>query len=188
MARSIELLRGWAEAVAAVNRETRIGVALVALLGLLVFGMLVVGSLGGPRPDLQRLTVGEILAQDAPAHLRDRRAADRGLVRGPRRRLRRPPGRRRRPCLAAARLPAPRAPVGAAGEGVTQAELQRDGLRLAAPNGAPFPPRSQPAGANLRLEQLIFTGHFDDAASSGASPTGACRNTFVVSTYDGLVH
>ena len=45
------------------NRETRIGVALVAALGALVFVMLVVGSLGEPRPELTEYPVGEILAQ-----------------------------------------------------------------------------------------------------------------------------
>ena len=49
------------------NRETRIGVALVAGLGLLVFLMLTLGSLGGVRPDLTEYPVGEILAQQNPA-------------------------------------------------------------------------------------------------------------------------
>ena len=69
-------------------------------------------------------------------------------------------------------------------------ESERDGLRLAAPDGRPFPPRAQPGGVNLRLQQLIFSGHFDDAASQSCVPDRLerCRNTFVVSTYDGLVH
>jgi hypothetical protein len=72
---------------------------------------------------------------------------------------------------------------------VTQAELERDGLRLAAPNGRPFPSRAEPGGANLRLQQLIFTGNFDDAAAASCLPDRVirCRNTFVVSTYDGLI-
>jgi len=45
-----------------VNRETRIGVALVAALGVFVFVMLVVGSLGEVRPELTEYPVGEILA------------------------------------------------------------------------------------------------------------------------------
>ena len=40
------------------NRETRIGVALVAALGVFVFVMLVVGSLGAPRPELTEYPVG----------------------------------------------------------------------------------------------------------------------------------
>jgi len=49
------------------NRETRIGVALVAGLGAFVFLMLVVGSLGGIRPELTEYPVGEILAQQDAA-------------------------------------------------------------------------------------------------------------------------
>ena len=66
----------------AMNRETRIGVALVAGLGAFVFLMLVVGSLGDVRPELTEYPVGEILAaagSGGPA--RRGRAADRGLVR-----------------------------------------------------------------------------------------------------------
>ena len=40
-----------------VTREVRIGVALVAALGALVFGLLVLGSLGGVRPEVDPLTV-----------------------------------------------------------------------------------------------------------------------------------
>ena len=44
--------------------------------------MLVVGSLGEPRPELTEYPVGEILAQQDPAARHgERRAADRGLVR-----------------------------------------------------------------------------------------------------------
>lgn len=72
---------------------------------------------------------------------------------------------------------------------VTQAELERDGLRLAAPTGKPFPPRAEPGGANLQLEQLVYVGHFDDAAATGCLPERRerCRSTLVVSDYDGLV-
>ena len=49
------------------NRETRIGVALVLGLGLFVYFMLTVGSLGGVRPDLTEYSVGEILAEQYPA-------------------------------------------------------------------------------------------------------------------------
>ena len=53
----------------------------------------------------------------------------------------------------------------------------------------PFPSRSEPTGPNLRLEQLVFVGHFDDeaAANCAADQSELCRNTFVVSDYDGLV-
>lgn len=173
------------------NRETRIGVTLVAALGALVFAMLVVGSIGAPRAELTEYPVGEILAQHDPAarhggaELRivgwyaelagdcegDNGGADASVA------------WLQRDCplrVLLSRQPA---------EDVTQAELERDGLRLAAPNGQPFPSRAQPGGANLRLQQLIFTGHFDDPASASCLPErlDRCRSTFVVSTYDGLL-
>jgi hypothetical protein len=174
-----------------VNRETRIGVALVAALGALVFLMLVVGALGEPRPEVTEYPVGEILAQPDPAvrhgsaELRivgwyaelagdcvgDDGGADASVAW-----LQRDSPLR----VLLGEQPA---------EDVTQAELVRDGLRLAAPDGKPFPSRAQPGGANLRLQQLIFTGHFDDAAAGTCVPdrVDRCRNTFVVSTYDGLL-
>jgi hypothetical protein len=173
-----------------VNRETRIGVALVAGLGLLVFLMLTLGSLGGVRPDLTEYPVGEILADKNPAVLHgsaelrivgwyaelagdcvgDSGGADASVA------------WLQRDCPLRVLLPSQPS------EKVTQAELER-GLRLAAPTGGPFPPRAQPGGANLRLEQLIFTGHFDDPAAQRCVPDrlDRCRTTFVVSTYDGQV-
>ena len=73
---------------------------------------------------------------------------------------------------------------------MSQAELEEHGLRLSAPNGQPFPSRSEPTGANLQLGRLfVFVGHFDDeaAADCAANLHEFCRNTFVVSPYDGLV-
>lgn len=74
--------------------------------------------------------------------------------------------------------------------GATQAALEAIGLRLAAPTGEPFPPRPQPGGWHLLLEQLVITGHFDDpgAAECHASRVMTCRNTFVATDTDGLVH
>jgi hypothetical protein len=174
-----------------VNRETRIGVALVAALGALVFVMLVVGSIGEPRPELTEYPVGEILAQHDPAarhgsaelrivgwyaELAGDCAGDDGGADATVAWLQRDCPLR----VLLSQQPA---------EDVTQAELERDGLRLAAPDGRPFPSRAQPRGANLRLQQLIFTGHFDDPASTSCVPDrlDRCRNTFVVSTYDGLL-
>ncbi len=173
------------------NRETRIGVALVAALGALVFVMLVVGSIGEPRPELTEYPVGEILAQHDPAarhgsaelrivgwyaELAGDCAGDDGGADATVAWLQRDCPLR----VLLSQQPA---------EDVTQAELERDGLRLAAPDGRPFPSRAQPRGANLRLQQLIFTGHFDDPASTSCVPDrlDRCRNTFVVSTYDGLL-
>lgn len=171
------------------NRETRIGLALVAGLGVFVFVMLTVGSLGGVRPELTEYPVGEILADQDPAvrhgsaelrivgwyaELAGDCLGDDGGVDASVAWL-------QRDCPLRVLLSAQPA------ETVTQAELERDGLRLAAPNGQPFPSRAQPGGANLRLQQLIFTGHFDDPAAQRCIPDRLvrCRNTFVVSTYDG---
>ena len=173
------------------NRETRIGVALVAALGAFVFVMLVVGSLGEVRPELTEYPVGEILAQQDPAsrhgdaeirivgwyaELAGDCVGDDGGVDASVAWL-------QRECPLRVLLSAQPA------EDVTQAELDRDGLRLAAPDGRPFPSRAQPGGPNLRLQQLIFVGHFDDPAAQSCVPDrlDRCRNTFVVSTYIGLI-
>lgn len=173
------------------NRETRIGVALVAGLGLFVFFMLVVGSLGDVRPELTEYPVGEILAEpDAAARhgttelrivgwyaaLDGDCAGDDGGADATVAWL-------QRDCPLRVLMRAQ------PDEEVTQADLERDGLRLAAPNGQPFPPRAIPGGPNLQRQQLIFTGHFADPASQSCGPDrlARCRNTFVVSTYSGLL-
>ena len=173
------------------NRETRIGVALVAGLGALVFLMLVVGSLGEPRPELTEYPVGEILSLEDPAarhgsaelrvvgwyaELAGDCVGDDGGVDASVAWL-------QRDCPL--RVLLRQQPS----DDVTQAELERDGLRLAAPDGRPFPSRAQPGGANLRLQQLIFVGHFDDPAAASCVPdrVSRCVNTFVASTYDGLL-
>jgi hypothetical protein len=173
------------------NRETRIGLGLLVGLGALVFFMLTVGSLGGIRPELTEYPVGVVRADGDPAvrhasaELRivgwyaelagdcvgDDGGADESVA------------WLQRECPLRVLL------SDQPGEDVTQAALERDGLRLAAPDGAPFPSRAQPGGPNLRLQQLIFTGHFDDPAAQRCVPDrlARCRNTFVVSTYDGLI-
>jgi len=173
------------------NREARIGLALVAALGAFVFFMLVVGSLGEPRAELREYPVGEILADAQPA---DRHGSTElrivgwyaelaGDCRGDDGGVDASVAWIQRDCPLRVLLPAQ------PGEDVTQAELERHGLRLAAPDGRPFPSRAQAGGANLRLQQLVFIGHFDDAAAEGCVPDRLerCRNTFVVSTYDGLL-
>jgi hypothetical protein len=173
------------------NRETRIGVAIVAGLGAFVFFMLVVGSLGGVRPELTEYPVGEILAlQDAAARHGDAElrivgwyAELRGDCVGDDGGADASVAWLQRDCPLRVLLPAQPA------EDVTQADLLRDGLRLAAPNGKPIPPRAVPGGPNLQIQQLIFTGHFDDPAARDCVPDRVtrCRETFVVSTYDGLL-
>lgn len=173
------------------NRETRIGLALLVGLGLFVFFLLTVGSLGGVRPELTEYPVGEILAEQNPAvqhgsadlrivgwyaELAGDCAGDDGGVDASVAWL-------QRDCPLRVLLSAQPS------EDVTQAELERDGLRLAAPNGRPFPSRAEPGGPNLRLQQLIFSGHFADPAAERCVPDRQlrCHTTFVVSTYDGLL-
>jgi hypothetical protein len=174
-----------------VNSETRIGVGLIVALGAFVAFMLTVGSLGDPNVEFQLVPVSVVLndAQPAARHgdaeLRisgwyaelagDCAGDDGGSDESVAWLLRDCPLR----VLLAEQPP----------EEVTQAELERMGLRLAAPTGRPFPSRAEPGGPNLRLQQLVFIGHFDDAAADRCVPerTDRCRNTFVVSDYDGLV-
>lgn len=173
------------------NRETRIGVALVVALGAFVFFMLVVGSLGGVNPELQRFQAADVI-RDGDQAVRYGTAEVRivgwyaelaGDCRGDDGGADASVAWLQRDCPL--RVLLPQQPV----ENVTQAELERSGLRLAATTGGPFPSRARPDGPNLRLEQLVFIGHFDDAAARGCVPdrVDRCRNTFVVSTYSGLL-
>jgi hypothetical protein len=173
------------------NREARIGVAVVVGLGIFVFAMLLIGSLGEPREELQRLTVAEALGAGSPAA----RFGDRDL------RIVGWYAELDGDCVEGDRPPATSVPwlelrcplrvllAYQPSEEVTQAELEEQGLRLSASTGGPFPSRAQPGGPNLRLEQLVFLGHFDDPAAATCAPELAqrCRETFVVSDYDGLV-
>jgi hypothetical protein len=175
----------------AVNRSTRIGVGLVALLGAFVFVLLTVGSLGEPQPDVARINVQEVLGGAvAPA---DRYGSEELRIYG------------WYAELAADCVEDPTAPASSGwlarscplrvllpyqpAETVTQEELELNGLRLAAPNGQPFPARAEPGGPNLRLEQLVYVGHFDDplALMCPTARLDICRNTFVVSDYTGLL-
>ena len=173
------------------TREVRIGVAIVAALGALVFGLLVIGSLGGTRPGIDPLTVDEALADGDPGarwgskelHVTgwyaeldadctgDDGGADASVA------------WLQRDCPL--RVLLPEQPSG----DVTQEELLRDGLRLAAPQGNAFPSRAEPAGPNLRGQQLVFVGHFadGDAASCVPDRVERCENTFVASDYDELL-
>lgn len=173
------------------TREARIGIAVVTALGGFVLFMLVVGSLGETRPEVDPLTVEEALGDGAPAerwgsdelHVSgwyaeldaecegDDGGADASVA------------WLQRECPLRVLLPEQPA------REVTQAELLRDGLRLAAPLGNAFPSRAQPAGPNLRGQQLVFVGHFADAAAASCVPErrDRCRHTFVVSDYEELV-
>lgn len=165
--------------------------ALVAALGLFVFAMLVIGSLGEVRPELTEYPVGEILSEsDAAARHGSAElrivgwyAALDGDCLGDDGGVDQTVAWLQRDCPIRVLLRAQ--PDG----GVTQAQLERDGLRLAAPNGQPFPPRAIPGGPNLQGQQLVFTGHFADPASQSCVPErlARCGGTFVVSTHDGLL-
>lgn len=173
------------------TREVRLGVLAVGALGALVYFLLLVGSLGGTRPEIDPLTVEEVLADGAPAerwgsqelHITgwyaeldadcegDTGGADTSVA------------WLQRDCPLRVLLPAQPA------ADVSQDELLRDGLRLAAPQGRAFPSRAEPEGPNLRGQQLVFVGRFGDPAASDCVPERVerCANTFVVSNYDEYV-
>lgn len=173
------------------TRELRLGILAVASLGIAVAALIVVGSLGPTRPEVHPHTVDEALASGDPVtrwgrdelHVvgwyaeldadctGDTGGADPSVA------------WLQRDCPLRVLLPAQ--PT----EDVTQAELLRDGLRLAAPLGNVFPSRAEPTGPNLRGGQLVFVGHFDDPVSASCVPdrVDRCRATFVVTDYDELV-
>jgi hypothetical protein len=170
------------------NREARIGAGLVAALGAFVFFMLVIGSMGGTRPELDPRTVEEALAGGDPVA---RWASDELYVTGWYAELDADcigdeggadvsGAWLQRDCPLRVLMPAQPS------EDVTQDELIRDGLRLAAPLGNRFPSRAEPTGPNLRGQQLVFVGHFDDPAAASCVPDRLerCRETFVVTDYD----
>ncbi len=168
----------------------RIGAAVVALLGGFVFFLLTVGSLGEPQPDVARIAVSEVLAHLAPA---DHYGSDELHVSGWYASLDGDCNSEQgggagstwleRTCPL--RVLWPEQPPTA----VSQEQLVAGGLRITAPTGAVFPSRARPEGPNLQLQQLVFVGHFDDPAAADCAPElrDLCRNTFVVTDYDGLL-
>ncbi len=175
----------------AASRERRIAVGAVVVLGAIVLFLLVVGSLGGPKPEDDRVEVADVLTGTSPSdrfgstELRivgwyaeltgDCEGDDGGAD----------PAVSWLQAECPLRVLVPEQPA----DDVTQAELEAAGLRLAAPNGRPFPSRAGPEGPNTRGQQLVFIGHFADSASASCVPerVARCRSTFVVSDYDGLV-
>lgn len=169
------------------SREARLWFgALAALVAFTAF-MLVVGNLGETRPEADPIPVAELLEDPAPADrwgsrelyvvgwyaelagdcVGDDGGADASIA------------WLQRDCPL--RVLLPQQPT----LDVSQAELEA-GLRLAAPLGNVFPSRAEPGGPNLRGQQLVFVGHFDDDAAADCVPERAdrCRNTFVVVDYD----
>ena len=168
------------------SREVRIGVLVVATLWAFVLFMVVIGSLGDARPDVDPLTVEEALGGewgDDELHVTgwyaeldadctgDDGGADASVA------------WLQRDCPLRVLLPLQPA------ADVSQEELLRDGVRLAAPLGNAFPSRADPTGPNLRGQQLVFVGHFDDATAASCVPDRVerCRKTLVVTDYDELV-
>lgn len=163
------------------------GAALAALVIFVAF-MLVVGNLGAPRPEVDPLTVEELLAEGPPA---DRFGGEERYIVGWYAELDADcegddggadpsVAWLQRDCPLRVLLPSqPPADV-------TQDELIATGIRLAAPLGNVFPSRAEPTGPNLRGQQLVFVGAFDDPASATCVPERLerCRNTFVVTDYD----
>ena len=172
-------------------RERWIGIGAVVGLGLFVLFMLVVGSMGGPRPELERLDVADVLAAGDPAArfgTRELRitgwyAELAGDCQGD--------GGGTDASVAWLQAECPlRVLVADQPPGdVTQATLEASGLRLAAATGRPFPSRAEPGGPNTRLQELVFIGHFEDPVAASCVPQRVqrCRATFVVTDYDGLV-
>ncbi len=168
------------------TRELRIGLALLVALGGFTALMLVVGSLGEPRAEVVPLTVEEALEGEWGSDelhvtgwyaeldadcVGDTGGADPDVA------------WLQRDCPLRVLMPTQPA------EDVTQEELLRDGLRLAAPLGNAFPSRAVPEGPNLRGGQLVFVGHFADPVAEDCVPDRVerCRNTLVVNDYDELV-
>lgn len=171
------------------TREVRIGTAIVVALGLFVAFMLVIGNLGGPRVEVDPLQVSELVSDSVtPAErwgsdevsvvgwyaeldadcVGDDGGADPSVA------------WLQRDCplrVLLAEQPA---------ADVTQAELERTGIRLAAPLGAEFPSRAEPGGANLRPTPLVFVGRFADEAAARCVPERRerCENTLVVTDYE----
>ena len=171
--------------------QLRIGLLVLVGLGLFIGLLMLVGSLGGPRAELDRRTVAEVLEGGSPAdrfgtqelqivgwyaELAADCSGDDGAAAGDAAWL-------TRDCPLRVLMPAqpPR--------DVSQAELEEHGLRIAAPTNAVFPSRAQPSGPNLRLQQLVFVGRFDDPAAGECPPDEQqrCRDVFVVTDYDGYL-
>jgi hypothetical protein len=172
-------------------RERWIAIGAVVALGLFVLFMLIVGSLGGIKPELDRYEVADVLDGEDPAsRFGDREvrivgwyAELEGDCEGDE------GGTDDRVAWLQAECPLRVLLPDQPPDDVTQAELEASGVRIAAPNGRPFPSRAEPTGPNTRGEALVFVGHFDDAAADACVPEreAGCRRTFVVSDYDGLV-
>ena len=169
----------------------RLGVLAVVALGLFVAFIITIGAIGPPRQEVVPLSVTEALAGGAPAdrwgnselHVTGWYAELDADCTGDDGGIDTAVNWLQRECPLRVLLPFQPEPD------VTQDELLRDGILLAAPLGRAFPSRAEPTGPNLRGGQLVFAGHFDDGAASGCLPErlDRCRNTLVVDDYDELI-
>lgn len=162
----------------------------LTLIGL-VAAFVTIGSLGEPRAELQRIDVRDVLATRDPAGtygLQDLQLV--GWYASLTDDCTAHPDQPRHPTWLERTCPLRILLSEQPAAGATQAALEGIGLRLAAPSGEPFPPRPQPRGWHLLLEELVVIGHFDDPAADECEAGLAltCRNTFVVTDTDGLVH
>lgn len=175
------------------GRERLLWTAVVVGVGLLVFALMVVSSFLPTRPDLQRVSVDDVLTSGtAPAErfgdheLRlvgwfvtvdkacqgDTGGADASVA------------WLQRDCplrVVLADRPTP---------GMSQQQLEAQGIRLSSPTGEAFPPATPIGSGTAAMEQLVFVGHFDDPTAADCVPEreDRCRNTFVASDYDPLVY
>jgi len=174
------------------TRERWIWTAAVVGIGALIFGILLLSWLGGEPAGPQQVGVADLLASrtSPSARFGSRELEVAGWYAAITTECNGDTGGAdptvswlQRECPV--RVLLPQQPAGS----VSAAQLLRDGLRLAAPNGEPFPPPTALGSGTAGLEQLLFTGHFDDPAASKCIPDReqTCRNTFVVSGYTGLI-
>jgi hypothetical protein len=172
-----------------VSREIRLGLLGIGALGAFVAALILISSLQPTRPQLDPITVDEVLAEANPvarwgsreiyvvgwyADIVAECEGDEGGADPTVAWL-------QRDCPLRVLMPEqPDADV-------TQVALEADGLRLAAPQGNAFPSRAEPTGPNTRGQPLVFIGHFDDPASERCVPERLerCRTTFVVTDYEG---
>lgn len=170
------------------TREARLWTGAVVGLAAFVALMLVVGNLGAPRPEVDPLTVDEVLSGESPAdrfgdeelHVIGWYAELDGDCVGDDGGANTAVAWLQRECPLRVLLPAQPSTA------VTQEQLLADGVLLAAPLGNAFPSRAEPAGPNLRGGQLVFVGRFADPAADDCVPERIerCRNTLVVTDYD----
>jgi hypothetical protein len=173
------------------SRELRLGLLAIAGLAGFVAILILISSFEPARPELDPVTVEEVLAEPDPVARwgsdelyvvgwyadvdaeceGDDGGADPSVA------------WLQRDCPL--RVLMPEQP----GDDVTQATLETAGLRLAAPLGNAFPSRAGPTGLNTRGQPLVFIGHFDDEAVDRCVPerVDRCRRKFVVTDYEGVL-